>query len=268
MLVCAGLAKKHGLRVTGKRNAFCTWLGERPEEWRSGTTPGLAVHFRSNSHTAPNHRVPLLSCLHEADCPSAKCREALAKYDTRSGRKVLTRLIQRVQREVTGYYCGYTFKGQCIGRKHMKRASTSLDYVTADLAQKSAGQRMHYVTNRMFRDMHHTCAARPAPEEYNLSAYWDERDVTNAEFQRTYMSISFPGGQLVQRLEDEMHRRKERVVVKLMPKKKNITDEEHGENLVIKHMPDLYGYRGCLPSYKDVYYLSAWEFMTLWEIKR
>ena len=42
-------------------------------------------------------------------------------------------------------------------------------------------------------------------------------------------------------------------------------EEEH---LVVKHFPDLYGFRGHLPEYKDVYYLNPWEFVMLWEIRR
>ena len=72
----------------------------------------------------------------------------------------------------------------------------------------------------------------------------------------------------MQRLDDEMQRKPVRVTVKLMPRKKNIADEKYEEDHVIKHMADLYGFRGCLPEYKDVFYLNAWEFLTIWKIKR
>ena len=115
--------------------------------------------------------------------------------------KVVSRLAQRVQREATGYYCGYTFKGQSIGKKYLLKASQSLDYMTPELECKSAAQRMRRVSNRMFTDMMHRCTARPAAEEWKLATYAHDQDVTNAEFVRTFMSVVFPGGQLVQRLE-------------------------------------------------------------------
>ena len=56
-------------------------------------------------------------------------------------------------------------------------------------------------------------------------------------------------------------------VVKLLaaPAQGKAREEEH---LVVKHFPDLYGFRGHLPEYKDVYYLNPWEFLMLWEVRR
>eukprot|EP00959_Pyramimonas_sp_CCMP1952_P166382 3477507-Pyramimonas_sp.AAC.1 len=251
MLVCPGVAKQRGLRVSGKRNSFGLWIGARTDEWRSGTTPAFAVHFRSNSHTGPNQRVPPIPGAHEESCPSKKCQEAAAKYGTAAKLKSILRLMQRAQREVTGYYCGYTFKGQTIGKKHMARASTALDYLTPELSAKTVTQRMHQITNRVLTDLHHRCAARPATEEWNLAMFWHEQDVTNAEFHRTFMSVTFPGGQLVQRLEDEVQGRTARESRKVLPKNKKISDEEHVARTMVKHFADLYGFRGFLPKYAE-----------------
>ena len=81
----------------------------------------------------------------------------------------IARLQQRVQREATGYYCGYTFKGQTIGKKYLLLASKSYDYMEPGLEHKTEGQRRHRMVNRMFTDMHHKCIARTAAEEYNLA---------------------------------------------------------------------------------------------------
>ena len=51
--------------------------------------------------------------------------------------------------------------------------------------------------------MQQKCIARPAAEEWNLAANAQTHDVTGAGFIRTFMSIDFPGGQLVRRLEAE-----------------------------------------------------------------
>ena len=66
LVVCQGLARKLGLRVSGRRNSFGMVVGKRRCEWQSGTTPSFAVLFRSNSHTMPNYRLPLLPSTHEA----------------------------------------------------------------------------------------------------------------------------------------------------------------------------------------------------------
>ena len=56
---CAGVARKHNLRISGRRNALGSILGRRRCAWFSGTTSLFAAVFRSNTHTAPNYRVPL-----------------------------------------------------------------------------------------------------------------------------------------------------------------------------------------------------------------
>ena len=274
VLICQGLAKKFKLRVTGRRNAYGLLQGRRSEDWQSGTTPGFAVHFRSNSHTMPNYRIPPVPAAHEECCPSKTCAmrskamvDDATKLLEKATIKGMSRLAQRVQREATGYYCGYTFKGQVAGRKYILQASKSMDYMSTGLGDKTVGQRLHRITNRVFTDVHHRCMARPAAEEWTLAAYFHEQDVTNAEFVRTYMSATFPGGQLVKRLDDEMNRVAQRTAVKLLPVR--VTAETKGEaDLVLRHFPDLYGYRGYLPDYEAVYYLNAWEFIMLWEISR
>ena len=62
--VCRGIAKMQGLRVAGRRNALGKIIGRRRCMWQSGTTPAFAVLFRSNSHTAPNYRLPLIPEVH------------------------------------------------------------------------------------------------------------------------------------------------------------------------------------------------------------
>ena len=60
--------------------------------------------------------------------------------------RTVAKISQRVQRESTGYYCGYTFKGQVIGRNYLLKAAQSLDYFTETLEEKTPAQRMHHVT--------------------------------------------------------------------------------------------------------------------------
>ena len=62
VLICQGMARRFRLRIRGRRNALGLWQGQRSDPWQSGTTPSLAVHFRSNSHTMPNYRLPPTPC--------------------------------------------------------------------------------------------------------------------------------------------------------------------------------------------------------------
>ena len=179
--------------------------------------------------------------------------------------KTVAKISQRVQRECTGYYCGYTFKGQAIGRKYLLKASQSLDYLTETLEKKTPAQRMHHITNKCFSDMFHRCCSRPTAEEWNLATFWHPQDVTNAEFQRTWRSVAFPGAQLLAKLEYEMSTVKSATVTKVLPRPS--ASEAESEDVIIKHYPDLYGYRGPRDSHKDVFYLNAWEFLMLWEVK-
>ena len=126
---------------------------------------------------------------------------------------------------------------------------------------------MHRATNRMFSDVMHRCIARPAAEEWNLATFGHAQDMTNAEFMRTFRSVTFPGGQLVRCLEDAMHRRTAGIVLKLLPSQA-MQERMDDEEVLLKYLPDLYGFRGFLPGYEDVYYLNAWEFLMLWEVRR
>ena len=87
-------------------------------------------------------------------------------------------------------------------------------------------------TNRSFTDMIHNSMSRPAAEEWNLATFLDDQDVTNAEFLRTWQSRTFPGVQLVQRLEDEMKGRRERGVCKLLPEARR--QERKADNEIVK----------------------------------
>ena len=120
-----------------------------------------------------------MAAVHDASCPSAACASHAQTLVDKLSRKVVSRLAQRVQREATGYYCGYTFKGQTIGKKYLLKASRSLDFMTPDLERKTPAQRMRRVSNKMFTDMMHRCMARPASEEWNLATSDHQHDVTN-----------------------------------------------------------------------------------------
>ena len=131
----------------------------------------------------------------------------------------------------------------------MKKISESFNYLREnDFKEKSLAQIHHRVSHKVFQDLQHRCMLRTAPEEWNLAANWHEQDVTNAEFIRTYMDVSFPGWQLRERLRLECSKDAEAKSKKVLPSLVGTDCEKF-----FKHFPDLYGYRG---NNVRVYYLS------------
>lgn len=256
--VCRGIAKKLGLRVAGRRNALGKIIGRRRCRWQSGTTPAFAVLFRSNSHTAPNYRLPLIPEVHDnVACPSKACAEWVRSQEST---KQISKLAQRAQREATGYYTAYVYKRQPVGTKYLRSIGETLNYLQTGLQDKTPGQQWHRITHRVLTDLQHRMVARTAPEEWNLASRWHDHDPTTAEFNRTYMSDDFPGGQLLRCLESEEKRLDQQTWQKVVPKAHG---RSSGPEDLLRHFPDFYGYRGNHPS---VYYLSAWEFAMLWEV--
>ena len=76
----------------------------------------------------------------------------------------LSKVAQRAQREATGYYCGYAFKGQPVGKRFLKAAADNLNYFETGLEDKRPAQQWHRITHRVHTDMQHRCMVRPAPE--------------------------------------------------------------------------------------------------------
>ena len=210
------------------------YLAEWNDPKLGGTLPFQLAHnakLSSATHSGNTRCDLLVSFLPEAR------KDMLDKLSL----QLVSKIAQRVQRECTGYYCSYTFKGQAIGRKYLLLASRSLDYLSDLLEKKTPQQRMHHVTNKCFSDMFHRCCSRPTAEEYNLSAFWDPHDVTNAEFQRTWQSVAFPGAQLLAKLEQEMSKASTVPVKKILPLPK--AAESSNDDVLIKHMLDLYGWK-------------------------
>ena len=72
-VVCRGNAKKFGFNVTGRRNALGLPINIRSCPWQTGTHPAFIRTFRSNSHTAPNYRLPLHPAYHDNEVCQANC---------------------------------------------------------------------------------------------------------------------------------------------------------------------------------------------------
>lgn len=105
---------------------------------------------------------------------------------------------------------------------------------------------------------------RSGNEDMNLAMRADEEDYLDAEFIRTYKHATFPGHELLRRLEERQSRAcaetifKERVIP-------CVAQTVREQRLLVGHFCDFYGYR---PKVDSLWFLSPWEFCMLWEVRR
>ena len=130
IVVCNGNYRKLKVRISGRQNNLGLIFNKRSEEYQSGTMRGFAVTTGSNTHTAPNYRLPLDEKTHDPTCFNDQCLAAIAKGAQKAGRTDIYRickLTHRAAREMSGYYMGYTFKGQPVGKRAIKLVCKSFE---------------------------------------------------------------------------------------------------------------------------------------------
>ena len=261
-VVCLGNYKKLKVRISGRRNALGSVVGRRSSEYQSGTMRAFAVCMGSNSHTAPNYRLPPVAASHDPDCTSEQCKEVLDVTDERKRRLALLRIaktMQRASREMAGYFYGYTFKGQPVGKKALAILDKSMQYLQKTLEELPAEKRFKRTVNRAMVDFHHSTTTRPSTEEAMLSMYVNDDDVSSAEFIRLYDSRDFYGNVLLSRLEMQASG-------KPIQKEYRIpcmTSDLEDRRIMLKSFDLLYG---CRPKNPEIFYLNAWEFLMWWEV--
>ena len=135
---------------------------------------GFAVATGSNTHTAPNYRLPVNAKTHDPLCFNEQCLAAIAKEARAVGRSDIYRLCKithRASREMSGYYMGYTFKGQPVGKKAIKLVDKSFEYLVRSLDDLPDEKRFRRTAIRSMVAFHHSTTIRPATEETLLSMY-------------------------------------------------------------------------------------------------
>ena len=252
-VVCRGVAAKHGLRVSGRRNALGSILGKRACPWFSGTAAAFSALFRSNTNTMPNLRVPITAKTHEQSCT----RNCVTGSDSS---KKLWIIAQKAGKQTTGYFAGYTVKRQPVGKYELQQSAQSLNFLQAQIRDDKQMRQIARVTNRMLSDLEVKGTLRSAPEEFNLAMNMHDQDVLAAEFIRTYRTAEFCGKDLLIRLEHEqraMHKSISATMMRLP--RVQVTKQSH----VGAPPPwvELYGFRNEQGKY---YYISRWEFAMWW----
>ena len=84
---------------------------------------------------------------------------------------------------MSGYYMGYTFKGQPVGKRAIKLVDKSFEYLVRNLEDTPEEKRFRRTAIRSMVSFHHSTTSRPATETL-LSMYVSDTDVTSAEFIR------------------------------------------------------------------------------------
>ena len=187
-LVCPGVARKHHLKVTGKRNALGSFLIRREDEWFAPTAGALAIICRANTNTKWTWLVPLTEATHFADVCKLQCLSGRKKSP-----KALLVAASRAAKQLVGYFCGYTTKRQFVGKYELDQAANSMNLLSESLKKEPGARQLARVTNRMLSDLQCRGMLRPATEEMNLAANSVSHDTMNAEFIRTFRTQGFQG---------------------------------------------------------------------------
>ena len=110
LLVCKGIAKARGLKMTGTRNMHGCVLGFRNCPWVNGAPKGLCVALSGGNCDAKiNDRLPIMPETHE----DAYCTRRCVPGSNAKRKKALRRMVRRTQTaqsQTNGYFGGYIGK--------------------------------------------------------------------------------------------------------------------------------------------------------------
>ena len=113
LVVCGGIAKDKGLKVSGQRSSLGTILGRRNNPWLNGTARAFVTVFGFNTDVSPNDRLPIMEETHEQRCSKACVGNvSIASIACKA---------QRSQTLTMGYFSGYIVKAQPVGRYELKK---------------------------------------------------------------------------------------------------------------------------------------------------
>ena len=109
--------------------------------------------------------------------------------------KALCRKIQRAHKNITGYFGGYISKAQPIGVYELKKSIATLPFLKQKLLERKSkpSHQLAHTVNRMFTVLESKGIARTTPQEFQLSADYNEKDILAAEFIRTCKHVDFHG---------------------------------------------------------------------------
>ena len=163
----------------------------------------------------------------------------------------LQRTTQQAARRATRYFTGYLQKPQPIGKKELEQAAKQLHYLHTTDTTDPDGQHYRKVATRVFGDLEFRCSVRPITEEFMLAGFGYTTEPTAAECIRSFPVVPFVGCEWLTWLDGSSEVRHK-------------VDPHNFRHSNLK-LSEVYGWRG-----KDirVYYLSPWEFVKWWSLKK
>ena len=254
--VCPGIAQRHGLRVSGRRNALGSILPRRNCKWINGTAPAFTVAFGFNTDISPNDRLPIIKETHEASCIRSSCVKDISQGE-------IARVESRAQLDTDGYFAGYMVKAQPVGNYELRKCLNGMSVLRDRIkVAMTPGDQTRVVVGRMAIDLELKGILRGAPEIFNLSVNMREEDSLFQECIRTFMEVSFPGMAFLNKLESET-KDVNMEIVRAVPKTRGPRSRPRKQTSV--PYVEAYGYRGQSP---EVLYLSPYEFSMHYHIER
>ena len=252
-IVCPCVAKKLHLKAKGRKNMLGTVAGRRRCPWLSGTNALTAILLRSNTHFAPNFRIPLTA--QTTECGGACLGKNLFENPREHLRRLIT-ITQRAMKQMTGYFSGYICKKQKIGNFELKSVSSALPYLLQRIKTlKTAAAQVAQVTNRLITTLEGKGILRSAAESFTLCGKAKQKDELYPEFVRTFRSVNFNGSCYLNKLEALR-----KPGVKAQGVRIRLPSSQLSPFFAAPDV-DVYGFRGEDPR---LLYLSPWEFLTNW----
>ena len=196
----SGHYEKRKLRCSGALNAVGQALMLRNNEWLDGPMPGLCIALGGNStDVSPNDRLPILPETHETDICKKRC--------VRPKRvKRMTRLVQRIQSNINGYFGGYITKRQRAGKMETKKCIDKMYTLRERDEGKTLREQQRAVSGRMITDIEMNGTVRGAVELYNLAKNLRRNDALFAECVRTFATRDVDARAWLHRLEMEVQK--------------------------------------------------------------
>ena len=162
LVVCPGIAQKHGLRVSGRRSALGSILPRRNCVWINGTAPAFAVAFGFNTDVSPNDRLPITKKTHEASCIRGSCVKA-------NNTGEVARTESRAQLNQDGYTGGYIVKAAPVGAYELRKCMNRMEVLRRHIAPKLTPEdQSKAVVRSMAKDLELNGVLRGGPEFFQF----------------------------------------------------------------------------------------------------
>lgn len=170
----------------------------------------------------------------------------------------VARKAQCSQTQCTGYFAGDIVKPQPVGQYELKKCVDTMHVLRERVSDRSSTDQLRSVARRMITDLEMRGTLRGAAEVFNLCVNLRKEDSLFQESLRTFMTVTFPGGAFLRRLELELDGVGCDSFSQRIPPTRRLAARSKSSK---PPMVDVYGFRG-----KDqrVAMLSPFEFFMYW----